>query len=499
MKKHTKLIALMLAAITVLCLLAACGDRKQTEEGANTDPAASATPAPTDAPTGAPSGEHDGHNHEDEDLSKISIGRVGTVEYTMEDYFNIYQAYAPSAAYMTDMEGMIKGQLIETGALLTRCDELGIELDEDDEKALAERVDEELEYALSQMMIDQSIEGEQAIREARFRELESVLAEHGYTVERYLEEVRGDLTKTMRIEKLQQLEADKVEISPDGAERYYNEALVADKEKFESDPEAFTSQYEAYIKGGGRCPLYTPEDMFNVKHLLIQYENMDVVSETVEGFFGEEQLGRIAAVRSALEAGISFEDFYNKYVASSEYNDDTVFATDADAELSEQELAAYLPFREHGYTMNERLLNYYFDGFSVGSCLLYYGENWKLPEDIEFSAGSSDDLIGDYEVKFHETTDGVGIVECRSYTAGGGVHFIFISERLESGETKIDLGNDSDPVYASVFDEYKKKTLDESFAALLEEWKQNTVVELDEELIAHYVEAYFGGSEAPQG
>ena len=59
MKKHTKLIALMLAAITVLCLLAACGGRKQTEEGANTDPSTSATPAPAEASTGAPSGEHE--------------------------------------------------------------------------------------------------------------------------------------------------------------------------------------------------------------------------------------------------------------------------------------------------------------------------------------------------------------------------------------------------------------------------------------------------------
>ena len=36
-------------------------------------------------------------------------------------------------------------------------------------------------------------------------------------------------------------------------------------------------------------PLYTPNDMFTVKHLLVQYDNSDKVSDTVEGVFTDEQ------------------------------------------------------------------------------------------------------------------------------------------------------------------------------------------------------------------
>ena len=48
-------------------------------------------------------------------------------------------------------------------------------------------------------------------------------------------------------------------------------------------------------------PLYTPNDMFTVKHLLVQYDNSDKVSDTVEGVFTDEQNKKLDEIRKELD------------------------------------------------------------------------------------------------------------------------------------------------------------------------------------------------------
>ena len=67
--------------------------------------------------------------------------------------------------------------------------------------------------------------------------------------------------------------------------------------------------------------------MFTVKHLLVQYDNSDKVSDTVEGVFTDEQNKKLDEIRKALESGISLDEFVDKYVTNGDYQSDTVFVS----------------------------------------------------------------------------------------------------------------------------------------------------------------------------
>ncbi|MBR5948957.1 MAG: hypothetical protein IKZ82_10005 [Clostridia bacterium] len=484
MNRITKLIALSLASVMAACSLAAC-NHKESETPTPTDaPSAAPTVAPTEA---AHDHDHD-HNH-GEDPSRISIGRVGTVEYTMADYLNIYDMYSYYAAYISDLHGMIKDQLTESGVLLTRCDELGIDLDDEDELTLQKQLDDELEYALSQMEVDYSIEDEDKLREAQMQALEEMLTEYGYTFDSYFDEVREDMRKAMRVQKLRDLIAEEIEFGEAQIEEYYEEQLAADTEKYGLDPYAYSNAFNAYLTGQERIPLYTPEDMFTVKHLLIQFENtLNVPDE--EGVFGDGENRKLDEVRSALESGITLEEFIENFVSSADYNSDATL-TPPDPEEVDAHGDYMAGYREHGYIMHETLIGNYYPGFGEAACVLKFGEDWMPSSASEDSAPSSSP-IEQYGIKFYETTDGHRIAEVRSDTANGGIHFIFINEEFESGESKLDMGNENDPVYASVKEYCRKGLEQEHYHEALQEWTDNTNIEFDDELIEHYISEHYG-------
>ncbi|MBQ2191825.1 MAG: hypothetical protein II409_05410, partial [Clostridia bacterium] len=64
------------------------------------------------------------------------IGRVGKVRFKLSDYMSFYQQYQSYASYITDLNGVIKNQLINYGVTLNRCYEEGITLDETEEAEL---------------------------------------------------------------------------------------------------------------------------------------------------------------------------------------------------------------------------------------------------------------------------------------------------------------------------------------------------------------------------
>ena len=476
LKKLTKLAAILLAAAMLLASLASCGGKNEPGE----TPSAAPTAAPTEA-------AHD-HDH-DEDPAKISIGRVGTVEYTMADYLTIYDQYALYSAYITDLSGLIKEQLTEAGVLLTRCDELGIELTEEDEQSVQQQIDEQIEHALSQMMVDETIEDPEELRKARFAELETVLAEYGYTLDSYKQMMGDDMRKSARVAKLEELTAAEVEFNSSDVEEYYNARLESDTSAYKDDPLAFADAYSAYLQGEAYQPLYTPEGVFNVKHLLIQFENWENVP-TEEGVFGDEQNAKLAEVRAALESGISLADFDSRFVSDGAYNYDTAMTILDEAAILEYGDYAS-GFREHGYLIHEKLVSNYFPGFGEAACVLKYGEDW-MPEPSSESSEPAQPPIEQYGIVFHETTDGHRIAEVRTDATGGGIHFIYINEELESGPVKIDMGNENDPVYADIYEACRQEKEKEHFTSVYEQWESATSIEFNDEVIEHYMNAHYG-------
>lgn len=493
MKKPTKFIALTAALLMATTALAACGKPKDGNASPTESPAAmEGEGTPSTEPTAAPTDAHKGDGeHEGEDPAKISIGRVGTVEYTLQDYLDIFKTCEAYAESVPNLNKMIKDQLIEIGVIKTRCEQLGLTLDEEDEQQVRKLLDEELENILNMMTIDSSLTDEEEIRAARMEAMTELLKASGYTYESYVAETEKNIREYLLNQKLRDLIAVDVEMDDEQVQEYFNEQLEFEMGQYESDAEAFANAFSSYISGQGSAPLYTPEGMFTVKHLLIQFENFEDVTEEVEGVFGEEQNEKIDAVRAALESGITLESFIENYVSNEEYNNDKVFCQ-SDGDDSNAPYAAYAnACRERGYIMNEQLLHMYYDGFGAAACVLYHGEDWVIPDGGD-SGDSSEKPIESYGIKLYETTDGHRIAEVQSNCFGGGIHFIFISEELESGEAKMDLGNENDPVYSSMAEALKQELVDKRFEECFEQWKQETSVELDDEFIDSYAAETLG-------
>lgn len=457
--------------------------------------------------------------------SKISIGSVGDEKYTLMDYLNLYESYAPYANYLgSDLNTYIKNSLISNGAQLSKCKELNITLNDEEKQQLKEDVEAQFKTNVESMTVDQKIEGEEAIYAAKLEAFKKQLKDTGYTEESFKKQLEDGLYKTKLLEKLREQESD-IEFGKEQVETYFNEHKDADKEKYENDVNAFKQAFESYLGDQGYIPLYNPEGMFTVKQVLVQYENTEDVTEEVEGVFNEEINNKINEIRDALENGISLEDFVNDFVSNKDYNNDPVFVpAEADEDGNEvEEPAYYLGTREHGYIMNEKLISSYFDGFGAAACMLKYGEDWTEPTPEPTATPEPTDapettnepetttepevtdepeattepenttepeaeqsLIEKYAIKFYETTDGHKIAEVKTPVKNGGIHFIYIGEELEAGEVKIDLENENDPVYASIAKNYKKTLQDEAFNTKLEDWMKKVKVKLNDSYIDNY-------------
>jgi hypothetical protein len=448
------------------------------------------------------------------------IGRVGKVEYRIADYVKYFQTYSMMANYVEDYNEYIKDYMISRGAMLTKAQELGITLTEDEEKALEEKAQSQIDEEIDKMTIDAGIEGEEAIAKAKAEAYNKQLSKAGYY--KNVDELKKAIIKELRedemISKLRQRIYDSVEIQPEAVNTYCELNASKDKEKYENDANTFASAYNNYITGKGAVPLFTPADMFTVKHCLIQFTNQDKIGDTVDGEtvtgeFDDDKQKRIDDIVAALNGGITLEEFIANYVESKDYNDDAIFVpTDDDGTI---ETNPQLGYREHGYIMNEKMLDKYFDGFGAAACLLHYGENWVIPvEETEESEGSGDaeatpaptdepETTGEpeatpeppiekYQITFFNTTDGHKIAKVQSNVKGGGVHFIWVAEELTAGEVTVDITNTESPEYKSIESNLLSEAQSKRFSEELDKWKSEVSVSLNNKYIDNYCRNYLG-------
>ena len=171
-------------------------------------------------------------------------------------------------------------------------------------------------------------------------------------------------------------------------------------------------------------------------------------------------------------------------------------------------------YKEHGYIMNENLLSKYFDGFGAAACLLFYGDDWKIPVEsaspapdatdapatdapatdaptTDKPADGETDPVKKYGIKIYTTTDGQKIAEVTTKTSGGGVHFIFINERLDAGDTVIKAEND-DAAYRNAKKFYIEKTEQDHYSECFTEWKNNTKIRMNDKYIDTYAKQFLG-------
>lgn len=458
-----------------------------------------------------------------------TIGKIGKVKITLSQYQQIYQQYSYYAKSMDDFNGFIKNQLITYGVTLNKCYELGLdkEISQDE---LQKNVDAKLDQAIASYKVDASITDEAAIRENKLDQFKAALKKQGTSYKAYMKSLKQSELESMMMEMLQEKIYSEVQFDASAFEKYISENTLSQRDSYGKDVSAFMTAYNSYISGSGMIPLYTPNDMFTVKHLLVQYDNSDKVSDTVEGVFTDEQNKKLDEIRKALESGISLDEFVDKYVTNGDYQSDTVFVSATpDPSATPNPDATPEPtadpdspggYKEHGYIMNEDLLSKYFDGFGAAACLLFYGDDWKIPAEsaspapdatdapkttdapatdapatdaptTDKPADGETDPVKKYGIKIYTTTDGQKIAEVTTKTSGGGVHFIFINERLDAGDTVIKAEND-DAAYRNAKKFYIEKTEQDHYSECFTEWKNNTKIRMNDKYIDTYAKQFLG-------
>ena len=499
-----------------------------------------------------------------------TIGKIGKVKIKLSQYQQIYQQYSYYAKSMDDFNGFIKNQLITYGVTLNKCYELGLDkkISQDE---LQKNVDAKLDQAIASYKVDASITDEAAIRENKLEQFKAALKKQGTSYKAYMKSLKQSELESMMMEMLQEIIYSDVQFDASAFEKYISENTLSQRDSYGKDVSAFMTAYNSYISGSGMIPLYTPNDMFTVKHLLVQYDNSDKVSDTVEGVFTDEQNKKLDEIRKALESGISLDEFVDKYVTNGDYQSDTVFVSATpDPSATPNPDATPEPtadpdspggYKEHGYIMNENLLSKYFDGFGAAACLLFYGDDWKIPVEsaspapdatdapatdapatdapatdvpatdapattdvastdvpstdapattdvastdapatdapatdaptTDKPADNETDPVKKYGIKIYTTTDGQKIAEVTTKTSGGGVHFIFINERLDAGDTVIKAEND-DAAYRNAKKFYTEKMEQEHYSECFTEWKNNTKIRMNDKYIDTYAKQFLG-------
>lgn len=452
-----------------------------------------------------------------------TIGKIGKVKIKLSQYQQIYQQYSYYAKSMDDFNGFIKNQLITYGVTLNKCYELGLdkEISQDE---LQKNVDAKLDQAIASYKVDASITDEAAIRENKLEQFKAALKKQGTSYKAYMKSLKQSELESMMMEMLQEKIYSDVKFDASAFEKYISENTLSQRDSYGKDVSAFMTAYNSYISGSGMIPLYTPNDMFTVKHLLVQYDNSDKVSDTVEGVFTDEQNKKLDEIRKALESGISLDEFVDKYVTNGDYQSDTVFVSATpDPSATPNPDATPEPtadpdspggYKEHGYIMNENLLSKYFDGFGAAACLLFYGDDWKIPVEsaspapdatdapatdapatdaptTDKPADDETDPVKKYGIKIYTTNDGQKIAEVTTKTSGGGVHFIFINERLDAGDTVIKAEND-DAAYRNAKKFYIEKTEQDHYSECFTEWKNNTKIRMNDKYIDTYAKQFLG-------
>lgn len=495
-----------------------------------------------------------------------TIGKIGKVKIKLSQYQQIYQQYSYYAKSMDDFNGFIKNQLITYGVTLNKCYELGLDkkISQDE---LQKNVDAKLDQAIASYKVDASITDEAAIRENKLEQFKAALKKQGTSYKAYMKSLKQSELESMMMEMLQEIIYSDVQFDASAFEKYISENTLSQRDSYGKDVSAFMTAYNSYISGSGMIPLYTPNDMFTVKHLLVQYDNSDKVSDTVEGVFTDEQNKKLDEIRKALESGISLDEFVDKYVTNGDYQSDTVFVSATpDPSATPNPDATPEPtadpdspggYKEHGYIMNENLLSKYFDGFGAAACLLFYGDDWKIPAESASPAPDATDApkttdapatdapatdvpvtdapattdvastdapattdvastdapatdapatdapttnkpadnetdpVKKYGIKIYTTSDGQKIAEVTTKTSGGGVHFIFINERLDAGDTVIKAEND-DAAYRNAKKFYTEKTEQDHYSECFTEWKNNTKIRMNDKYIDTYAKQFLG-------
>lgn len=284
------------------------------------------------------------------------VAKVGDVEILYSQFYNLYSNYLTYYQYglisvegddpQAELKQMVFDALINSAIPVAQAHKEGLTLDAEEETALAERVQAQLDEKLAGYAdkVDESITDEAAIKAAEMELFVAYLADYDLTYDAYAKLVEQDEREIMLAEKLEAQATASADVTEEEAKAWYDEQLALQQLNYAKNPGDYYTDWQNAQYSGTVGPLAVPEGYFYVKHILVK--------NAEEG--EEKDVDAIVAeVQEKLAAGGDFDALIE------EYNEDTGM---------EQE--AY----QNGYLLSEANASQYYDEFSAAALALEVGE-----------------------------------------------------------------------------------------------------------------------------
>ena len=450
--------------------------------------------------------------------SNPTIGKVGKVKLDLNMYYSRYQNYAQYLSYGVSgatIAAQIKNELIVYGVALDKCYKLGFDKFTDEEIA---EIDAQLDESIKSVLegykdkIDKSITDPTEIYNAEMKLFKAELKKNGMSYKAYVKSIRNSLEENYMLDKLRAYSDADITITDDDIDAFIQEQSITDMENYQ-DPEKildFYSAYTGYQQGSGMIPLYNPENIFFVKHLLVKYsstkEDAAVPTGGAQGKNGVWELEgfeKITEVMNYLKSEEATLEGFEELIA----------------EKGEDEGMKQDGFKDIGYIMNENFISKYSDGFGYAAMKLYFGRDWEPAEEEEEEdtenpgeetenpgeetedptetedpdeTGDDDEDEPKYTVGYFTVKDADGNdVTVVSVETTYGIHFIVKSGDLTPGHVTINTEGHDDPEWVKIKEYRTNSVLEEHYNENLKKWQSETKIKFNERYLT-YLETQLG-------
>lgn len=264
-KTMKKFFALALAAALALCVFAGCSLKPQSE---NTD-----VPVATDV---------------DRDATVVTVGDQAVTMGEYIDLFNTYASYYTNYGYdiysdptaLNEFQDFVVDLLAEDKIIAYQAQKAGItELSEEQLKEIEDKVAEELEYLLDtyRAQAEEEAAADSTVDvEARTKELMEAETEYytgsSMTYDEFVEWIRTYYKESAVSEAFREEVLKDITVSQEAIQKWYDDTLATQKTTYADDGGAYKTDAENYEKYGGVPVVYIPEGYSRVLHILITPE-----------------------------------------------------------------------------------------------------------------------------------------------------------------------------------------------------------------------------------
>lgn len=297
-----------------------------------------------------------------------TVLKVGDINVGLNRYYTVFtnysQMYAMYGLYdasntesWKSMQENVFDALIAGFLPVDQAIKAGVTLTAEEEAAVQEEIDAEIENTLSGYTVDESITDKDAIRKEQLKLFKKSLKGSGWTPNSYFKYVEEGIRYDAIANKyLESIYAAEVNVTAEDAKAYFEEKLAEQTAAYAEDPAKYYTDYMSYLNSGGLVPLTIPEGYRYVKHILVAFpeegeeKDVDSILEIVQGYIDDG------------------EDF-DSLIAI--YNDDPGMTQE--------------PYMSNGYLVSEAIIDSYYEGFGEAAMALENVGDISAP--IETEAG----------------------------------------------------------------------------------------------------------------